>query len=235
LLRSIRIVLVLPDLAIPFHNQKALRNLLRFAQELNPNQIVTVGDFIAPNRPDAERECLAVLEQIRSAYDGPIGVHVRQPQAAAGANDPDTEGGMQVPPTDLTGLLSEFEITKLPLFYDIAPGWLSTHGDAHDHAKYAGGKAIAIARQKDKSVVCGDSHRIASIGVTTGEAGKQITVWGMEIGHLTDMKKAGYSPEEAKQAQRGFGILEISETAVNPVSVPIKPNGSFVYGGTTYA
>lgn len=229
-----RSVLILPDLAIGFHNQKALRNLLRFIQDHKPDQIVTVGDLVAPGQLDIEQDCLTVLGQLRSAYDGPIGVHVRSSLRRAGTDHADQAARAELPSADLTRILGKFEIAQLTPFYEVAPGWLSTHGDAGRFAKYGGGKAIGLARVWGRSVVCGGSHSMGLIGETRGYDGKQATVWGFEVGHLMDMKKAGYLKTGSGTQQMGFGILEITGRIVNAGGISVRATGAFVFQGVQY-
>lgn len=174
---------------------KALHWLVESVTEMRPDEIVCV---------DTSTE---MLDALRAAYGGPIGVH-------AGTFEAD------------------HRVTALPEFYDVAPGWISTHGHRGQISlsRIGGNTALGAARKFGKSVVMGHTHRLGIISESRGYAGK-ITqlVTGMEVGNLMDMKQAQYLKGGTANWQQGFGVLTVDDCGeVTPSLVQFKRRGATV-------
>src|SRR5690606_35968545 len=103
-----------------------------------------------------------------------------------------------------------FGIEKTPPFYDVAPGWVATHGHLGGIglSRIAGNTALNAAKRFGKSLIMGHTHRLGIGSHTSGYDG-QITqqVTGFEVGHLMDMRQAGYLKMATANWQMGFGLL----------------------------
>ena len=89
--------------------------------------------------------------------------------------------------------------------FEFAPDWLLMHGDEGSLSRISGRTAGLLAEQYDMSVMCGHTHRLGTSSKTRGFGRRRRTVQGVEVGHLMDVKKAGYvnNPDW----QQGFAII----------------------------
>ncbi len=112
----------------------------------------------------------------------------------------------------------------------IAPNTILAHGDEANLVQYAGGTAAKLVERMGKNVVCGHTHRQGIIWRSTGLRGRLEPLFGFEAGHLMAVRKAAYTrPLNAPNWQMGFGMLEVSGSLVNPISIIMRPDGSFTY------
>ena len=211
---------------------KKMVGVIEWAQ---PAKLVHVGDLLdckAPSRwtRGTAEEFTSSLQQeidrandwlhaIRRVYDGPFdikqGNHDERIQAYLERQAPALASLRFLRVTELLDL-RELEIGWHELPFDVAPGWICAHGDEGKSAQYAGGTAMALARQMGKSVVCGHTHRAGLTAFTSGYAGKASTLYGMEVGHMMDMRKADYLKFGAGDWQAGYGVLHVNGRKVRP-------------------
>jgi hypothetical protein len=129
-----------------------------------------------------------------------------------------------------------FGMTMLPERYDVAPGWVTTHGHKGQItlSRNGGFTALGAAKKFTKSVVMGHTHRLGLVHDTTGYGG-EVKQWvtGMEVGNLMDMKKAHYLKGGTANWQQGFGLLKIDRKHVKAETVPIK-GGRFIVDNSTW-
>lgn len=247
-------LLILSDTQMPYDDRKALKAVIRAIGEIQPDELIHIGDLMdnpTPSRwskgtagefaqqvkEDIKQVKERLLGPIREVYDGPFGIH---------------EGNHDLRPreylTKYAPALAEFEetfhfenllsfsdynVTLLPAFYEIAPGWVSTHGHLGQISlsRIAGNTALGAARKFGKSVVMGHTHRMGVLSESRGYNGKitsQLT--GMEVGNLMDMRMAQYLKQGAGNWQQGFGILTVEGSHVKPETVPIV-KGKFSVDG----
>lgn len=164
-----------------------------------------------PNEVVCTEATLSLLEGLRKVYDGPIGVHASSIEAG-------------------------FEITALPNYYRIAPGWITTHGHCGGTtlSPIAGNTALRAARKLGVSVVMGHTHKAGILSHSEGYGGeikRQLT--GVEVGHLMDQRKAHYLKGGTRNWQLGFGLLTIENRHVQPEVIPII-GGRFTVDGETW-
>lgn len=128
-----------------------------------------------------------------------------------------------------------FGVQKLPEFYDVAPGWVTTHGHRGGIRlnQNAGMTALNGAKKIGKSVIHGHTHRAGICHYTTGIGGKADVLTGVEVGHLIDQSKAGYLNGATGNWQMGFAVLEIDGKHVKPQLIPITHN-RFIYQGEAF-
>lgn len=250
-------IVVLPDTQIPYHDRKGLNAIIRFIGEFNPDQVIHIGDvmdFPQPSRwnkgtagefegsvfKDADVCKRLFLEPLRKVYDGKVGLH-------EGNHDerPRTYLAKYAPALAESGAfnidnlldLNGFGVDLLPDFYDVAPGWITTHGHKGgiSLSRYAGHTALGAAAKFGKSVVMGHTHRL---GLTSHSSGYDSritkTVHGFEVGNLMNMKQAHYLKGAAGNWQHGFGILTVDGSHVSPEPILIN-KGRFTVDGNSYA
>jgi predicted phosphodiesterase len=250
-------IVIVPDTQMPYDHQKAVKAVVSFIGEYQPDEVVHIGDlmdFPQPSRwtkdsraefegsifEDVDTAKRRFLEPLRAVYDGPIGVHEgnhderprvyleKYAPALAQANSPFNIENL----LDFDG----FGIRLLPEFYDIAPGWISTHGHRGmiGMSPIAGNTATNAAKRFDVSVVMGHTHRLAIGSYSKGYGGTvKRKLHGMEVGHLMDMRKAGYLKGGTGNWQMGFGIITVESQYVKPEIVTID-KGRFTVDGRSW-
>jgi predicted phosphodiesterase len=134
--------------------------------------------------------------------------------------------------------LNSFGIELAPDFYEFAPGWVATHGHLGIQLSNIPGRtALGAAKKIGKSVVMGHTHRLAKMPDTIGRNGEFNTLWGMEVGHVMDMRP-GSVPHYLKGGfanwQSGFGIAYVDGNNVYPQTVSIDDDGRFVFEGEVF-
>ncbi|ALH46814.1 RDF protein [Mycobacterium phage Pari] len=249
-------IVFLPDTQLPFEARKEMQAVIRFIGDVQPYGVVHIGDVLDLPQPsrwnrgtkgefegsvyrDADYAKKNLMEPLRKVYDGWIGMHEGNHDLRAreylAKNAPALEGTHAF---DIDVLLDfdGFGVELLPDFYDIAPGWISTHGHMGKMtlSQIAGSTALNGAKKFGKSVVCGHTHRQAVVSHSFGYGGSvRKTVTGMEVGHLMDMKKANYLKGGAGNWQMGFGMLTVDGKHVKAEIVPIL-GGKFIVDGRVW-
>lgn len=249
-------VVILPDFQMPYDDRKIVRALVRFIGDTQPDEVVHIGDlmdFPQPSRwnkgtrgefegsifADCEQAKTRFLGPLRDVYDGPVGIHEgnhdERPRDYLAKYSPAlAESGAFNIETLLD--FDGFGVTKLPVFYDVAPGWLSTHGHLGGVrlSQIAGQTALNAAKRMLSSVVCGHTHRLAKSSFTYGHGGKsKLVVTGMEVGNAMDMRLAGYLKHGTANWQQGFGLLTVDGQHVKAEPVPIL-KGKFTVDGRVW-
>lgn len=129
----------------------------------------------------------------------------------------------------------QYNFTLLPDFYQVAPGWLTTHGHRGGIrlTQKAGQTALGAAIRFGQSVVMGHTHRLGAASHSYGVGNNVSTLWGIEVGNLMDYRKAQYLNGAAPNWQKGFVILDVARTKVQPTLVDMKGR-SFQVDGKEY-
>ncbi|MBD0739858.1 hypothetical protein BGM09_10560 [Streptomyces sp. CBMA29] len=129
----------------------------------------------------------------------------------------------------------KYGIAKLPPYYPFAPGWVAIHGHESPGLNQVAGRTAAMkAKKAGVSVVMGHTHRLAISPETTGFNGKLKTIYGFEVGHLMDVRKAGYLKNGPANWQKGFGLFYVGKYAATPQAIPVEDDGSFVVEGERF-
>jgi len=248
-------IFIVSDIQAPYEDRKAVRSVIRAIGELQPDEVIQIGDLIDLPQPsrwskgtaaefegsvyeDSEYVMRKFFEPLREVYDGPVGVHEgnhderarvyldKQAPALSGTKAFNIENLL-----DFDG----FGVTLLPEFNEVAPGWITTHGHRGgiSLSRIAGNTAVNAAKKFGKSVAMGHTHRLGISSHTTGYAGNTKIVTGMEVGNLMNMKMAGYLKGATANWQQGFGILHVDGRIVRPEIVPIQ-GGKFTVEGVTF-
>lgn len=239
---------------IPFHDKRAVRNVLSFLAEYKPDEIASVGDEVdfpqisrwsrgmaGEYKGDLQAHCDAgkrVLGALRAVHAGPIHVsrsnHMDRPLAYVRNRAP---GLMGLKALEVPSLLDfeKYGITYHTEPYELAPGWLLAHGDEGAYSRIPGGTAMALARKWGYSVVCGHTHKLGIQHEHMTVNGRiQTERYGFEVGNLMSFKTATYLKAGSGNWNQGFGILYVDKNRVTPSPVFVKPNGTFVVEGKTY-
>ncbi|AHJ88712.1 metallophosphoesterase [Mycobacterium phage RhynO] len=249
-------IVVISDTQIPYDDRRAVRAVIRFIGDYQPDQVIHIGDlmdFPQPSRwnkdtrgefegsvfKDAEQCKHRFLAPLRTVYVGPVGVHEgnhderpRQYLAKYAPALAESRAFHIETLLDFDG----FGIELLPEFYKVAPGWVTTHGHRGQISlsRIAGNTALNAARKFGTSVVMGHTHRLGIGNHTEGYGGiSKRVLTGMEVGNLMNMRLAEYLKGGTGNWQQGFGLLTVEGKHVKPETVPIL-NGRFTVDGHTW-
>lgn len=244
---------IVSDIQYPFHARKEVKAVVRAIGEAQPDEVVLIGDcldFPQPSRWNKDtrgefegsifEDCQGFqerfLQPLREVYGGKLGMH-------EGNHDlrPREYLAKYAPALDRSKAFNievlcdfeAFDMELLPAFYEVAPGWISTHGHLGkiSLSRIPGNSALGAAKKFGKSVVMGHSHKQGLLSHTTGYGGNvSRIVTGMEVGNLMDMKMASYLKLATADWQSGFGILTVDGQSVKPELVPIV-KGKFSVDG----
>lgn len=249
-------IVVVPDTQIPFHDRKALKTVVGFIGDLQPDEVIHIGDLVDFPQPsrwnkdtrgefegsiyeDSEATKAQFLEPLRAVYDGPIGVHEgnhdERPRVYLEKYAPALAGTKAFHMETLLDF-DGYGVELLPEFNQIAPGWITTHGHRGGIrlSQIAGNTALNAAKRFGASVIMGHTHRLGMGSHTTGyggSVGKVVT--GVEVGNLMNMKLATYLKGGTANWQQGFAVVEIDGPTVQVDLVKIHAK-KFIYDGTTY-
>jgi predicted phosphodiesterase len=240
-------IVVISDLQAPYHDSGATDALKRFIYKYQPDTVVSVGDEIdlpqisrweKGGEKEWERSLgkhrditvkllreLTVEHIIRSNHSDRLYNKIKN----------SAPGFIGLPELEIENFLKldELGITYHHQSYELAPGWLLMHGDEGNVQPTSGATALGLAKRSGMSVVCGHTHRMGLTHYTQAWYRGSRTVWGMEVGHLMDLKYAKYIRGSLFTWQRGFGILHVDGKNVMPQLVPII-NNSFTVEGKVY-
>ncbi len=249
-------IVIISDTQIPFDDRKALKSVIQFIGDTQPDEVVHIGDLMdypSPSRwtkgtaeefskrikPDSEQAKRRFLEPLRQVYSGLVGVH---------------EGNHDSRPRDYLAkyapALIEYEeqfrfenlldfdgfgVTVLPEFYKVAPGWVSTHGHRGGVrlSQKAADTAYMAMLRFASSVIIGHTHRQGIKPHTFGYGGNQKVYWAMEVGNLMNMKLAQYLQGATANWQSGFAMLTVEGQHVKPELVPVV-GGRFSVDGRVW-
>jgi predicted phosphodiesterase len=257
LTKNERTIVLLPDYQIPLHDKRVIESHVRFVADFQPDALYHVGDFVdspepsrwnkgmageyAPTLQAGFDESIRILEAFRSVYGGPFGIRM-------GNHDERVETYVSRYAPALEPLralrfeaLLETERLGVDVYRsltDIAPGWVLAHGHEGGLRHTGGLTAAALAQRIGKSVVCGHTHKAALVPAPNGPQGyngrQAPTLWGMEVGHAMDIRKAQYLKTGSAGWQHGLGILRVRGNVVEPELVIISRDGSFTVAGKSY-
>lgn len=241
-----KVHVLISDLQIPYHDKRAVKNIIDFVKDFKPTSVGTVGDemdfqtiskwsrgtimeyeqSIGANRDETCR----ILEELGVSYV-PRSNHTDRLANMIGLRAP---GLLGLPELTLPGFLrfDELGIEYKEDPFELAPGWLLMHGDEGNQSQQAGTTALNLAKRTDMSVICGHTHRQGLVPFTHAHrGGAPRTIYGFETGNLMDYSKAKYIGGGMTNWQKGFGVLYEDGNKVTPVPVVIQDDGSFVFGG----
>lgn len=241
-------IVVISDLQVPYHDERAVRNVVAFIKKFKPDQVITIGDEIdlpqisrwTEGTPgwfeqslgsdrDATVEILwdlQVTDMIRSNHtDRLYNVIMKKIPAFLALPELKFEKFMKL---DELGI----KFHRKPL--EFAPDWIAIHGDEGSVKPTPGLTALDAARKHGKNVVCGHTHRAGQSAFTEASGGVLGRILrGVEVGNLMDFKKAGYMKGTGNW-QQAFAVFYVDKKAVTNTIVHIEKDGSFVFEGKRY-
>jgi len=240
-------VVVLSDLQIPYQNNAAVQATLDFIQYYKPDELWCVGDELDAPEPsrwnkgmageyaETLQESIDLTHQIMRNYRAALGKKPFYIQRSNHTDRIDTymrkyaPAFMSLKSLEIEQLLGydKLGVTYLHKMHELMPGWVMAHGDEGALNRAPGATALNLAKRLGKSVVCGHTHRVGLQHETTGFYGKTHTLYGLEVGHMMDIKQASYLTSGSANWQTGIGILVQNSTKVTPFAVPIV-NGEVI-------
>ena len=241
-------IVVISDLQVPYHDERAVRNVASFVKRFKPDQVITIGDEIdlpqisrwTEGTPGwfeqslgADRDAtveilwdLQVTDMIRSNHtDRLYNVIMKKIPAFLALPELKFEKFMKL---DELGI----KFHRKPL--EFAPDWIAIHGDEGSVKPTPGLTALDAARKHGKSVVCGHTHRAGQSAFTEASGGVLGRVLrGVEVGNLMQFSKAGYMKGTGNW-QQAFAVFYVDKKTVTNTIVHIEKDGSFVFEGKRY-
>ncbi|MGW2539340.1 metallophosphoesterase [Kitasatospora sp. NPDC001574] len=249
-------IVVISDTQIPFEDKRALKNVISFIGEYQPDEVIQIGDLVdypAPSRwsagtraefegnviKDSEYAKKAFLAPLREAYQGPIkvleGNHDERPRKYLASRAPALAAEDQFYKFENLLDFQAYEVEKAEPYYPFAPGWLAIHGhESPGLNQVPGATARMKAIKAGVSVVMGHTHRLAISPHTTGHNGRLKTIYGFEVGHLMDVRQASYLKNGPANWQKGFGLFYVGKYSATPHAIPVADDGSFVVEGKRF-
>jgi len=237
-------IVCISDLQSPWHDSAATDTIAKFIKAYKPDSVVSVGDEIdlpQISRWEEGREgewkrdlgkhrdiTVKLLEQLQIKHISRSNHSDRLYNKIVSR----APGLLGLPELTIEKFLKldSLGITYHHQPYELAPNWILVHGDEGNVQPTAGSTALGLAKRAGVSVVCGHTHRMGLTHWTQSWAGKSKTVWGLEVGHLMNLKHAKYIKAGLFTWQQGFAILSVEGNTVIPQLVPIV-NKSFIVDG----
>lgn len=251
-----KVTVVIPDLQVPYNDQRATSNVIEFVRSFRPDALVNLGDDI--DSPETSTWSKGTAGEyagtLQKAVDATFMVHSRFREALGAGKRYDVSRsnhgdrtqkyiGRYAPALtslkclDLRDLLGykDLGITYHTEPWRVTDDWVACHGDEGSLSLIGGRTAGLLAEKWGTNVICGHTHRQGSISKSYGYGGVVTrTVTGIEAGHLMDVKAASYLDGGHCDWQQGFAILYEVRGRSTPVLVPIQFDGSFLVEGVTY-
>lgn len=245
---------IVPDLQIPHEDERFVNNLWNYIKERNPYGVIFIGDSIDCEAPaswnkgsakefsgslqgELDRWC-SYGARLRGFFNGFVGVHFgnheRRIRSYLGKYAPAFDSLRSLELEELMGL-KDLGFTPLPDHYDIAPGWVTHHGDNASISDIAGRTAGNYSSKIGKSVIIGHTHRAGITAESYGYNGELNTRYGVEVGHGMLESKAHYT-NGVMNWQKAFGELEVYDDGrfIVPKVYYANSDGSFVVEGVAY-
>ena len=166
-------IAVISDLQVPFHDERAVRNVAAFIRKWRPDDVLCVGDEI-------DFQTISRWSTGRDEWSGTIGADRQRTQqvlfelgVSHVVRSNHTDRLYKSLSSRLPGLigLPELEYENFMGFkelgikfhrkpYEISHDWIMVHGDEQAINHNAGLTALGAARRHGKSVVCGHTPRL---------------------------------------------------------------------------
>jgi predicted phosphodiesterase len=229
-------IFLLPDFQVPDQDNRFIDELVAEVKRVKPAVLIHVGDYLDCKPPARWSKGFAeeysstfqkdidlgvdILRRFRGVHKGPFHLKVGNHDERIGVYLSKYAPAF----TSLRALtlhnllrLDELDIRLEPDPFPIAPGWVCAHGHEAGLSITAGGTALGLARKIGRSVVCGHTHR-AGIQHDNGGVNGKVTrqLFGMEVGHAMDLRKADYLKYGAANWQQAWGTLEVDGRKVKP-------------------
>ncbi len=247
---KIKRIAFISDLQVPFFDEKATKSVGRFLSKWNPHRTICIGDEIdlpqlggfnagtidemVGNINDDRQLTQEVLTYlgVTDVVGSNHGIRLYRSIKKR------LPSFLNLPEMQYERFMGydKLQIKFSPYGIDWAPGWIAVHGDTFPLSQIPGQTALNGARRHGKSVVCGHTHRLGQSAFTEASRGKLgRTVWGVEVGMLVDLSSTGMAYTRGyANWQTGFAVAYVHERKVQVVTIPIQPDGSFIFEGKLY-
>ena len=247
--------LTIPDIQIPDEDAKAVQSVTRLIEQLKPDGLLCVGDELDSPEPSRWNKgyageyagtlqkgidrCHSVLAGFADALGPGKPFHLMRSNHGERIR---TYINRYAP---ALGSLRELDYTRLLAFdqlgityhekpFEFAPGWVLAHGDEGSLTQTSGGTALGLAKKWGKSVVCGHTHRAGLQHSHLYLNGRPSSLlFGLEVGHLMDIRKADYLKAGSANWQQAVAIIDVDGKRVQPTLIPIF-NSTVVWEGRTF-
>lgn len=243
--------LILPDMQVPYHDQKSIDLMVRFGIDWGVTDVAHVGDEI--DCPSPSRWVRGHAGEFADTLQKDIDATRRVLGGIADAIQPDSFHLMRSNHGDRVrkyinekapalaplraldwATLMDFEylgITYHTQPYEFQKGFILAHGDEGNLSRVPGQTAMGLARKWGAgSVFCGHTHRLGLAHENRSLNGKiKQHVFGVEVGHAMRLDKASYLSAMSANWQQGFALLE-GET---PLLIPIIDH-KITFDGTVW-
>lgn len=118
--------------------------------------------------------------------------------------------------------------------FRVAPGWIAAHGDEGALSPVSGRTAYGLALRWDANVVCGHTHRAGTVSTTIGLPDARRRITGMEIGNGMLEESATYIKSGSPNWQKAFGILVVERGRTYEHLIMMDSDCSFTWNGRLY-
>lgn len=238
-----RRIIVLPDWQIPYHDMRTIRLTARFAKEMLVTDILHVGDEI--DAPSPSRWTRGRAGEFANTLQKDIDETRRVLSEVADIINPDTftlmrsnhgdrvrnyvnEKAPALAPLRALQWRELMDFASLGIDYkdkpfEFAKGWVLAHGDEGNLNKTPGSTAMGLARKWGVSTITGHTHRLGLQHENRSLNGQiKQYIFGIEVGHAMDLKKAGYLAALSANWMQGCALLEEDDRGViTPYVIPI--------------
>lgn len=248
---------VVPDIQWPFHDQVALNKVLKVIEDVQPYQVVQIGDGI--DFPQVSQWSVGTA----GAYAEDLQDHIQGYRAgflqAVRERAPKArlrwlEGNHDLRITSFVKkyapALAALDSLSMPSLFDLEPlGWSYEKGPIRIgtnvyaiHGHEAGGYSQSASAWdakftkrygSDKSYVFGHTHQPFLSTRAYGFDGKVTPRFTMNVGSIMDPVRATYVKDGAVQWTMSFGLIHDDGKRIYPELVVMTDRG-FIYGGRKY-
>ena len=245
---------IVPDMQISHHDVGFVNGIINYIRDLNPAGVIFIGDNVDCTAPASWNKATAeefagtlqnefdvwddVAEQLREGYNGWVGVHFgnheKRIRSYIKTKAPAFSSLRELELENLMSL-KRYDFEGLPDHYDVAPGWVTHHGDYCSLSDIAGRTASNYSSKIGKSVIIGHTHRAGLVPESYGHDGVWYPRYGMEVGHAMDTHKADYTNGVANW-QKALGVLDVYDDGefIQPRVIFADTQGKFVENGVVY-
>lgn len=244
-----KLIVVLADLQVPYHDPNYLKVMKKFIAAVRPDETGQIGDLM--DQPEVGRWNKGAAGE----YAGTFWKNAKITRQIlddfnfdwirVGNHDERMETYLQRYAPALSGDDSEFTLEHVLRMADrktrlerkpfrIGPGWIAAHGHEGSLSPVAGRTAYGLALRWNASVVCGHTHRAGTVSTTVGLPGSRRTITGMEIGHGMLEKHATYIKSGAPNWQKAFGLFVVDGGKTYPHLITMQPDCSFTFDGKVF-
>lgn len=240
---------VISDMQIPYHDPGFVDELVSYIRWAKPNKgLLCVGDEI--DMPQPSRWSKGFAEEYEPTLQGHVDVAHETMARFRGAIPKTKE--FHVMRSNHADRLENYVIKYAPALaslraldyptllgydklgitfhrvpFEFAPGWALVHLDEKGLSQLAGRTAANLAEKYGSSVVGGHTHRLGTVGKSVGYNGDLVTRWGVEVGHMMDVKSAKYIADGSVDWQQGYGLVVRDGDRVQALAVPRQALGAF--------